>query len=76
MIYKGPWERITHRGELVYWRRELVDGRWLAVRKDGDRWRWAIHSKPGSAPDAYGHRRQMANARTTAEQHIRDEQSV
>jgi hypothetical protein len=46
------WERITSGGRLVYWRRRLGDGGWLAVSRDGTAsqpWEWA-HRGPEYEP--------------------------
>jgi len=40
----SEWEQTRSEGGLVYWRRQLPDGSWLAVSKSRDaepRWAWA-----------------------------------
>jgi len=35
------WERVALEGKLVYWRKQLPDGSYFAVSREGDRYRWA-----------------------------------
>ena len=60
------WERITSQGKLVYWRRRLDDGSYLAVNRTTEGWAWA-HRGPEHDRDCYRlHAEGVASSSTAA----------
>lgn len=71
------WEPVRSRGRLIYWRRLLPDGGWLAVAKNGSRWHWARRGprqEPGGGGLLWyeGHRSTSALARRDADRAVND----
>jgi hypothetical protein len=72
------WERVTSQGRLVYWKRDLGQGTYLAVTKETDgRWRWALRGpefdrqpQPGYRIHAEGTRSTSTLARRAADRHV------
>jgi hypothetical protein len=36
------WERVTSRGQTVYWNKPLLDGRRLTAGRHPERWTWTV----------------------------------
>jgi hypothetical protein len=63
------WEPVKSQGRLVYWRRRLPGGAWIAVNRDGNRWQWALYRRP-ITPEAVGYRSSSRLARVAADRHL------
>ncbi len=69
------WEQLRSKGRLIYWRRLLPDGGWLAVTKQGTRWHWTRRAATGGPHGTGllwtdGHRSTSALARRAADREV------
>lgn len=57
------------KGRLIYWRRRLSGGAWIAVMRNGAGWDWALF-RGAVTPEAAGSRSSARLARVAADRHL------